>query len=307
MSKRWFPFLGRNRAAADSAPVPAIAPLFPARLVQPAAPPAPAMPDSAVIMHPPAQAHEDRAGEFILAGHSHIWAMGAPLGYKGPRGITPGEAFGRRGQYFVEQDGNGPTDAYWDDFIGHAGGRDAIIVWNGNQYWHCLLQQAPHFDFVDPFTSALDGAAQLVPRRLVEAWFEPSVSPLRDVLQRLQRAGVHSVTTVGTPPPPLDMQRFETALRQSAHFRAIAANQGVDIGDVSFTSPAILLKLWRVVQDLVAAVSADAACRFVPVPDWLCDEWGHLSPEYQFPNDCTHAAPPFGKAMLKLALQAEEV
>ena len=43
------------------------------------------------------------SAEFILAGHSNKWALGAPRGYVGPLALVQRELLGRVGQVVVEE------------------------------------------------------------------------------------------------------------------------------------------------------------------------------------------------------------
>src|SRR5947208_2686943 len=77
--------------------------------------------------------------EVIVAGHSHMFAMGAPQRYQGPLALVPFQ--GRCGFLMEEWKGN-RSNEYWDALVGLSANRSALIIFNGNQH-HADFLLAP--------------------------------------------------------------------------------------------------------------------------------------------------------------------
>lgn len=250
---------------------------------------------------------QNEEAEFVLAGHSHKWAMGAPRGYQGPRGPVPAEKFGRGGYYFLEENGGSRTPAYWTEFAAFAKGRDAIVVWNGNQHFTQFLFDYPaRFDFLIeglPGGNDVHANALIVPQRLVRAWAGQALGGLRDLAGNLRAHGARTISVAGTPPPPPDYAKFETKIR--AGWGAVAASGSPDVATAELMRPEILLKIWHLIQIMMQEVAVEFGGRFISVPKAATDERGFLAEQFRLNNDFTHASDEFGALMLRRCLLGE--
>ena len=223
--------------------------------------------------------------------------MGAPVGHRGPISLVPFEVDHDRG-YFVVQErkaeegsyGTPISPEYWEDVIREATNRIVIVVYAGNQHHSdFLFRPRPLFDFVGDATTELHHGAVVVPRRLVSAHFARTVAHLDSVLLRLKRAGCREIRVVGTPPPQSDLARL-----------------GVEPeNEVLFTPAPILLRMWRVIQEVTEDVAHRGGATFVPVPPEAMDAGGFLGKDFYDPRemDITHGNRKYGDMMLKLALR----
>jgi hypothetical protein len=247
-----------------------------------------------------------RGEEFLLAGHSNYFAMGAPGNYRGPRGLVAGEAHGRSGFYVMEENSADRTQAYWDLVAASSNNRDVVLSWNGNQHVvHFLFEPVPYFDFIEssvPQGAALREGAVILPRRLIKGFFQHTFDPLAALLVKIRANGPKSITLVGTPPPRGDLAIFEKMIRPAPFWRQVAANCGLDLDTAQLVQPVMLLKLWGVLQEMLKESAEQAGGRFVPVPDSLRDSSGFLPGMYGIDIDFTHANNAYGSQMMKAAL-----
>lgn len=246
------------------------------------------------------------AREFVLAGHSNKWALGTPRGHSGPPALVQRECFGRIGHFAVEETPLPRSAAYWNLFVEAARDRDAVLSYEGSQHViGFLFLPKRGFDFIEPTVPGpLAAQAAIVPRRMVEARFAPSMGGLRNLLKRLQEGGARRCLVVGTPPPSDDLGRFEKEVRSSAFWARTFAQQNFNIDNAQFVTARLLLKLWAVLQDVTEAATREAGGTFIRVPDSLRDANGFLAPEHRLRQDFTHAADSFGQEMLRHTLTA---
>lgn len=244
------------------------------------------------------------SAEFILAGHSNKWALGAPRGYAGPPALVRRELFGRVGHFVVEETPLPRSDVYWQMYIDAARDRDALLSYQGSQHIvNFLFAQPPGFDFLEPLVAGpLEPGATIVPRRMVVAQLGPSLNGLRSLLRRLAEGGARRRLVIATPPPGDSLASFEKAVRESRFWQGVFAGQGMDISSARFVPARLMLKLWTVLQELAATVTREEGAIYVAVPAHLRDAAGFVAREYQLPNDFTHASDDFGQEMLKVAL-----
>jgi hypothetical protein len=242
--------------------------------------------------------------EYLIAGHSHIFAMGAPQGYQGPIDLM--KTKDGLGYFVMEQWNGGRSNAYWEKVVEASSGRDVLISYNGNQH-HGAFLFAPEsiFDFFDEQTPELLEGATLIPRRLIREFFESSINQLRLLVPRIIAGGSRSVRLVGTPPPKSDLHLFADMIRASNFARELAQKQGVDLTRVEITPASLLLKLWRVCQELTASVATDERVAFIAVPHEALDPHGFLAKKFYdyVPADITHGNRKFGHLMIERALQ----
>jgi hypothetical protein len=248
--------------------------------------------------------------EFVIAGHSHIFALGAARDYSGSVSLTPVEAGAGHGHgyFLMEKWGPGRSQSYWDALIEHSEGRAAVLVFQGNQHFsNFLFARQPLFDFVDPLDTdyAPFPGAVLVPRRLVMAL--PALMPagLKWLISQLQARGCRCVIVTGTPPVRKDFVKLVDEVRKWADWRKTAEFIGVDIATCDYTPAPIMKRLWGVVQELLADVARETGAKFVPVPAEAIESQGYLSAKYCGPLvDFTHANDEYGQLMLEHIVRA---
>jgi hypothetical protein len=238
--------------------------------------------------------------EFIIGGHSHIFALGAPTGYKGPIGLSPIAVDGRSG-YFLMDEKIDRTAEYWDALVSHAKGRKILILFRGNQHRTAFMfAPDPLFDFVDvagPHREPFVGAV-VVPRRLVKARFVPTIRPvLPTTLRRLKEAGAASIVVMGTPAP------WSKAEDLRSGFARVAAERNIDIMTVQLTPVSILQKIWRLIQEILEEVAREADVTFLPVLSESVDANGFLAERFFDKRDKSHANKEYGRLMLQAALR----
>jgi hypothetical protein len=240
------------------------------------------------------------AAKLVLAGHSHVHALGVP-------GVSAGEAPRIAAVPFPGADVVGVAGdhargaAYWDLFIEAARGRVPAVIWAGNQHnAHFLFRADPPIDFVlssDP-RRTVDRAATLVPEAMLRAVFEPSLKPLRALLARLAAVSPAAPIVIGTPPPKGDPVRLCAGMAKESYFAETAATLGIAITPQALAPPALLAKLWRLLQDMMRDCATEAGATFVPVPARLIAP-GDLLPDPYWAQDATHANRDYGRKLLR--------
>jgi hypothetical protein len=253
------------------------------------------IPDGALSMEPTKL-------EFVIAGDSHIFSMGAPQGYNGPVALSPIETLGH-GYFLMENWRGGRGGPYYEALVKHAEGRAAVLVVMGNQHFgNFLLQRTPLFDFVDPSEPSYDvyPDAVVVPRRMVKASPALSSQWLRALIPQLWAHGCRCVIVVGTPPVRADFGDYVEEIRKHDFWRDKANIMGVDIATCRFTPAPIMKRLWGVLQESLADAARDAGAQFMAVPKEAVDTDGYLSAKYRGPlSDFTHANHAYGRLILE--------
>jgi hypothetical protein len=110
------------------------------------------------------------------------------------------------------------------------------------------------------------------------------------------------VTLVGTPPPKKDNEALRKLLEKEPYFCDWAAQLGQSIDEIKITEPHVRLKLWFLLQDMIAEIGRRHGARFIPVPSELQDEDGFLLEQYWHP-DVTHANAAYGAIVLRKVLE----
>lgn len=241
----------------------------------------------------------------LVAGHSHVFAMGAPQSYKGDLGIHRIEVDGKEVQFLMEEWKGNRTPVYWKEVSKRAGSQPTLIVFNGNQhYGEFLFPTDPPIDFLGagPRGQEVQPNMTIVPRRLIRAHFSKSLEQLRASLSDMSKNARTSTFILGTPAPKPDLEKWASYVRASEYFRSAAKRRGLDIEKISFNSPLILLKMWREVQSLLKEVADEYGAHFIPVPEASLDEHGFLRREFH--ADVTHANAAYGSLVLRSALRS---
>jgi hypothetical protein len=246
--------------------------------------------------------------QFVVAGHSHIFCMGAPFNYKGERALLPTKAEGRKGFFFVDKDAWPVTTEYFEDLVVQAKGRDVLLAWGGSQnILSFLFEPEVKFDFfVGAGDTIAEGVDAVLPKALLEAYEERFMGPLRELLGKLRTSAASTVVLGSMPPRPDIAETFEDSIRNAPAWRSLAEEHGVAIDRARIVSTRMLKKLWRVTQEMLEEAAREAGASFVPVPKEAFDAEGMLAREYWVPNDFTHANSDYGALMLKAGLTGEK-
>lgn len=239
------------------------------------------------------------ARQLVLSGDSHVCALGAPC----ILGLSAADVVPMASERMdlVSVEGPFPRDlAYWQDVVRFSQGHTAAICWGGNQHnqWF-LFAPKPLFDFnlASRPDLPVEPGAELVPEAMVRELFWPSVAILSAMLSEIARAEGSRIFVLGTPPPKRDEAVIKGYLQHEPLLVALAAEKGYSLADVAVTPAIVRLKLWRVVQDMMAEMAVANGGAFVEVPPEAQDDLGFLVPEFWAP-DATHANPLYGRLML---------
>ncbi len=240
----------------------------------------------------------------VVAGHSHAAALGVPpsngVAVPGVTVVTHPDA------HVLAVGGSWPRDdAYWSALIKASINATAAIVWDGNQHQaYFLFEPSPAFDFVlssDP-SCPVDPDLPLVPEAYLRAFIAPTLEPLQQLLMRITDAGGRRPVVLGTPPPKGDSNAIRSLLANEPHFVAAAEAANSSIATARLTKPALMYKLWSLVQDMTRQIAEAQGAIFVPVPPDACTPDGYLRKEH-WSGDVTHANAAFGTIMLGAAIK----
>lgn len=233
----------------------------------------------------------------LVAGHSHIAALGVPLQSNGYelRQLRDGPvaAFGLAGGWPRED-----TD-YWSTIAARSVGRTVAIFWRGNQHFHhFLIMPNSGFDFVLDSEPDLpvDPTRPIVPELAVVEFMRMDMSDLDPIIEGIGAAG-GQVVLCGTPPPKAQADFVREKILREPYFNLVAEGLGLDLATVELSPPLLLYKMWAVMQNMLGEVAARHGAAFLPVPGRLRSADGFLDTDYYAP-DATHANRAYGEAML---------
>jgi DNA-binding HxlR family transcriptional regulator len=240
------------------------------------------------------------AAILILAGHSHLSALTINH-LKVPPELS---AVTHRENLHVLEGGWPRDEAYWQALVEHAADADIALVWGGNEHnVGFFFQAAFAFDFLSNKVKKLIPSFQIVSQSKIKRRYnEISLDELDEVLKALRERGARSVTLVGTPPPKRDNEMLRKLLEKEPYFCDWAAQLGQSTDEIKITEPHIRLKLWYLLQEMIAEIGRRHGARFIPVASELQDEDGFLLEQYSFP-DVTHANAAYGEVMLRKVLE----
>lgn len=239
---------------------------------------------------------EARPSDLVLAGHSHIVALGVPHCTGGPPEFIrisngPPRMFAVAEKWVGDR-----LDPYWDLVARHAAGRTVALAWNGNQHnASFLIAPAPLFDFVCPgaATAGLHPRAVVLPAGVVRAYFRHTLIALGGLVRRMQASGARQVVILGTPAPKGDGDFILAHVRSEAYFQDAARAAGIDLATCAITPAPVRQKLWTLIQHMMAEIAAAEGALFLAVPPDTLDADGTLRREY-WQDDSTHANAAYG-------------
>jgi hypothetical protein len=237
----------------------------------------------------------------VLAGHSHIFALTGQH-YSEVPDLRPLE--GVEGVSMLLGPWPRGLD-YWQALGAAAPGADVALIWGGNEHNVCYFFQADHaFDFLSKQVGQLIPSFQLVPKNMIRRRFmDVGISDLEKLLPRLVEVGSRRIAVLGTPPPKRDNEILRTMLVVEPFFAEMAAYLGFSIETVPITAPHVRLKLWFLLQEMLAEQAKKVSATFVPVPREAQDEDGFLKREF-WTQDVTHANEAYGRLMFAAMLAA---
>ena len=236
----------------------------------------------------------------IVAGASHMNAL-----VEGRFALTPQirEIFTH--EHLLALDGPWPrNDAYWSALVSASKRNNIALVWGGNEHNSFYFFEAAYkFDFSSRNVSRILNGIQIVAQRTIRNKFWTfSIQELRQLLGKLVREMPNRIVIVGTPPPKKDNDKLRALLASEPAFLEWAAQIGEKEGSIRITNPFVRLKLWYLLQDMLAEEAKAANGVFVAVPAETQDEDGFLREDY-WAQDVTHANSLYGNIILKKILE----
>jgi hypothetical protein len=191
------------------------------------------------------------------------------------------------------------TDDYWTALKTKAAEQCVALVWGGNEHNGFYFFEDQHFDLFSRYVKKVIATANIVPQRVVkEKYREHSINELEELLKALAAASGTQVSVVGTPPPKKDNDKLREMLKHEPLFRRVAESKNIDINSLTIRPPHVRLKLWFLLQDMLADAVQQVGGKFIPVAAEVQDEDGFLRPEY-WHHDVTHANQVYGEIMLR--------
>ncbi len=201
--------------------------------------------------------------------------------------------------------GNWPRDdAYWQALVDRAPAHDIGLVWGGNQHNMAYFFQAAYeFDFMSRQVNKIIPSFQLMPlARIRKRFLELGLDELPSMLTRLKATPDTRVVVIGTPPPKKNNEALRAMLHSEPFFIAWAGQIGDDVSKIKITLPHIRLKLWYLLQEMLADMATKNDATFLPVPRNLQDDEGYLRQDF-WRQDVTHANEAYGAIMLDHVLK----
>jgi hypothetical protein len=240
----------------------------------------------------------------IRAGHSHLGAIAKRNVFSGPSELVVGP----RGDGTLIMAGPWPRDmTYWDTLADLGMGADVGIIWGGNEHNLCYFFEAETpFDFLSAHVRIMNPSAQIMSRAAIRQRFQQiSFNDLDSTLKRLATGGLNRIALIGTPPPKGDNEALRALLKTEEFFVSRAALLGQSVETIPITDPFVRLKLWYLLQDMLAEEARIREVMFIPVPKEVQDPDGFLKQEF-WASDVSHANEAYGNVMYKTVVRAFE-
>jgi hypothetical protein len=246
--------------------------------------------------------------QFVIAGDSHIFALGAAQGYVGPAQLVRLPPPADHGHFLMEEWQGGRGRSYWQKLSECVRGRVAVLQVMGNQHFgHFLLAPFGLFDVVDSADTQgeIFPSAHIVPRRMMKDLPLFRGDAVREIINDLRTSGCARVIVCGTPGVRDDYADHEESVRASDFFQAKARELGIDISTCRFTPPPIMKRLWGVLQECLLDIAQSTHSLFLAVPAQSIDRNGYLAHPFRGPlANFTHANDAYGLLMLEEIVRA---
>jgi hypothetical protein len=243
------------------------------------------------------------ASRLILAGDSHLAAIAGPQIFSGPLEVIPGP---RGDGTLILTGGSWPRDmVYWETLADLGNGADVGIIWGGNEHNVCYFFEAEtRFDFLSTHVRIMKPSAQIMPRAAIRQSFRQlSFNDLDVALKRLTTSGLNRIALIGTPPPKGDNEALRALLKTEPFFVSKAALLRQSVETIPITDPYVRLKLWYLLQDMLAEEARVRGVMFIPVPGEVQDSDGFLKREF-WASDVSHANEAYGNLIYETVVQA---
>ena len=241
-----------------------------------------------------------KAPRLIFAGHSHLLAIAGQRIFGRPLELIADS----RGDGTFIMAGPSPDMTYWDTLADLGTDADVGIIWGGNEHNVCyFFESEPRFDFLSAQVRKMNPSAQIMPRAAIRHRFQQSLNDLDLVLTRLATAGLNRIALIGTPPPKRDNEALRAFAQREEFFVSAAARFGQSVETLPITDPYVRLKLWHLLQDMLADTARSRGVMFIAVPKQVQDADGFLQREFWFP-DVTHANEAYGNVIYETVARA---
>ena len=236
--------------------------------------------------------------EIIIAGHSHLSALGVPLQLPdGATGLVPVPDAPPHVKALAGPWNGNRDAAYWEALAQHAAGNVIVLLWAGNQHnARFVLDAGTRFDFLlsdAPGEALLEGAV-VAPRRAVEASLRPGVDGLPPRIAMLRSAGAVRILLCETPPPRRDLSGVIHVAQGSDFWRRRMEQLQVDPESLQFYPASVRLKLWKLLMRMTAEAGETA---MISAPPEALEPEGYLAPQFGA-TDLTHANRDYGRILL---------
>lgn len=241
----------------------------------------------------------------ILAGDSHLAAIGGSRVFSGPLEAIPGL---RGDDTLILAGGVWPRDmTYWDTLADIGMGADVGILWGGNEHnLYYFFEAETPFDFLSNHVPVMNPSAQIMSTAAIRQSFrQASFDYLDLVLKRLTSGGLNRIALIGTPPPKGDNEALRGLLKTELFFVSRAELLGQSAETIPITDPYVRLKLWYLLQDMLAEEARVRGVMFISVPEEVQGADGFLKREY-WASDVSHANAAYGNVIYETVLRAFE-
>ena len=236
----------------------------------------------------------------IIAGHSHISAMGVPLSLSDEQNrlveLQSGDTrfAGFTGPWLP----GGRKDNYWQDLAAVAAERTVLLFWMGNQHLAAFMfRRDPPIDFV--FSDAVDDMlindAYIVPESLVRERLSDGFAEFKGTIEILKNIPGVRIIICASPPPKENNDMMREFLSQFWEYWGKIAGTSVDKMVLADTS--LMSKLWRLLQKMYYELAAEMNIEYLGPPPGVFTEMGTLKQEYWF-HDSAHANEKYGALFL---------
>lgn len=240
--------------------------------------------------------------QLVVAGHSHAAAiLEAKLGDQDSGTLREINVC-----YTSDLAAGPPGDEeYWNFVAKMAQYKDLVIIWNGNQHnANFLFQTSPPFALVQANSNERSAERsndyRLISQSMMEAFFQPSFSELKPIVESI--TGARSVSLLPGPAPK-PHSHIVSRIANEEFFVGVANSLGVNISDLTITSDSLRVQMWQILVDQLKQTARDLGVNFIPVPEETIDENGLLLEVFWTP-DVTHANNAYGIAVANHILKS---
>lgn len=166
-----------------------------------------------------------------------------------------------------------------------------VSMIGGNQHAvYSTIQHPQPFDFFAPGEAVPEGAAEIIPYRVMEDVFDYGLRKGDGAtLEAIRAATVARVVHVLPPPPKEDNEHI------SKNHETVFAN---DLPHRGVSSPQLRLKFWALQSRILKRLCKEFGIEVMAPPKRGVDERGFLRPEF-YANDATHGNWRYGERVIR--------